>query len=287
MKAGGNMFQSIKNKESVWKKISVCCIYLTAAILIIISDSAFARSKSAESRKISGKMIQIPAGKYIPFFKDNADSRPEQVKTFLLDAYPVTNKEFLEFVKANSKWQRSKVKKIFADNSYLKNWKGDTELGTAIEENAPVTNISWFAANAYAQWKGKRLPTVSEWEYAASASEDSPNGIKQLKFKQQILDWYSRPTADKIGEVGKRNPNYYGIFDMHGLVWEWVDDFNSIMISGESRGGGQSSLFCGSGGSGATDPGDYAAFMRYAMRSSLKANYTVYNLGFRCAKDLN
>jgi formylglycine-generating enzyme required for sulfatase activity len=75
---------------------------------------------------------------------------------------------------------------------------------------------------------------------------------------------------------------------MHGVVWEWVADFSTAMVTGDARGdtGLDRQLFCGSGAQGAKDIQDFASFMRYAFRSSLKASYTVPNLGFRCAKDL-
>ncbi|MDP6922066.1 MAG: formylglycine-generating enzyme family protein, partial [Lutibacter sp.] len=63
--------------------------------------------------------------------------------------------------------------------------------------------------------------------------------------------------------------------------------FNSVMVSGESRKDvdNDSNLFCGSAALGATDLMNYAAFMRYAIRGSLKASYGMKNLGFRCVKD--
>ena len=81
--------------------------------------------------------------------------------------------------------------------------------------------------------------------------------------------------------------NGYGVYDVHGLVWEWTADFNSAILSGDARDGGADvKLFCGAGASSARNVDDYPAFMRFAFRSSLKANYCIHNLGFRCAKDL-
>ena len=201
---------------------------------------------------------------------------------------PVTNGDFLEFVRANPRWQRSQVKKIFADEFYLKNWAGDLDLGSNAPANVPVTDVSWFAAKAYAQWKGKRLPTVAEWECAASASSTQANGEQDTEFKRQVLKWYCTPATAKLSPAGLGQANFWGVHDLHGLVWEWVADFNSALLTGGAQGdtGLDRRLFCGGGAQGAADVQDYPAFMRYAFRSSLKADYCVHNLGFRCAKDL-
>ena len=75
---------------------------------------------------------------------------------------------------------------------------------------------------------------------------------------------------------------------MHGLIWEWISDFNSVLIASESRNAGNDdNLFCSGAAVGATDLMNYAAFMRYSVRSRVKANYSLNNLDFRCAKDAN
>jgi formylglycine-generating enzyme required for sulfatase activity len=221
-------------------------------------------------------MVLIPSGYYEPLFKENANEK-EIVQKFYLDVYPVTNSEYLEFVKANPKWRKSNVKKIFADASYLSNWKNDLEPGSNINIGSPVTNVSWFAAKAYAEWKGKRLPTVAEWEYVISSE-------KNIK---KISDWYSKLSPDIIPSVGSTEKNPFGVYDMYGLIWEWTYDFNTSLLTGESRGDGdlERNLFCGNGSQNSKDVKNYPAFMRYGYRSSLKANYTTHNLGFRCAKD--
>ena len=72
---------------------------------------------------------------------------------------------------------------------------------------------------------------------------------------------------------------------MPTALWEWTLDFNSLPVaSGSQEDGSGASLFCGAGAR-ARDARDYTAFLRYAFRSSLKASYTLKNLGFRCAKD--
>jgi formylglycine-generating enzyme required for sulfatase activity len=89
--------------------------------------------------------------------------------------------------------------------------------------------------------------------------------------------------------VGQQAPNYHGVHDMHGLAWEWVQDFNTVFITGESRSdqGELKQFYCAAGSSAAadSDKGNYAAFLRFAFRGSLEADFSVGNLGFRCAKD--
>ena len=240
--------------------------------------------------KLSGghtDMALIKGGKYKPLYGANNNSDEVTVAPFYLDKYPVTNKSFLQFVKENSNWRRSNVKKLFADENYLKNWKNDLELGSNVLPDAPVTNVSWFAAKAYCEYYGKRLPTVAEWELVAQASAKQTDGSKDPNYIRQILEWYSKPTQKIIPAIGQTEKNIWGVYDMHGLVWEWTSDFFSAMVTGESRGdsGLERNLFCGSGSVGASDFKNYPAFMRFAFRSSLKANYTTNNLGFRCAKD--
>jgi formylglycine-generating enzyme required for sulfatase activity len=201
-----------------------------------------------------------------------------------MDKYPVTNKDFLEFVEKNPKWKKSKIKKLFADKSYLSKWESDDKLGN-INPSAPVTNISWFAAKEYCECEGKRLPTIAEWEYAAQASLNKPNGTNDQEYLNKIIKWYSKPTPEKLPSVGGEK-NYWGVYDLHGLVWEWTSDFFTTLVTGESRGDSslERNLFCGSGSFGTSDFKNYPAFMRFAFRSSLKAHYTTNNLGFRCVK---
>lgn len=231
-------------------------------------------------------MQKVKGGVFTPLY--GVDSLQVKIDAFLLDTYPVSNEAFLEFVVQNPKWRKSEVPKLFADGNYLKDWKGDVQLAEHLLPNAPVTNISWFAAKNYCESKGKRLPTVDEWEFAAMADQNSADARKMESYNQFILEWYETPNSFNK-PIGSTFKNFYGIYDLHGLVWEWTSDFNSVLISGESRQDvdKDSKLFCGSAAVGASDLMNYAAFMRYAFRGSMKASYSVKNLGFRCAKDID
>ena len=158
--------------------------------------------------------------------------------------------------------------------------------GMEADAAQPVTQVSWFAAKSYAAWRGRRLPTTVEWEFAASAGFTVADGTKDREFQKSIARWYGAPSPDVLPAAGSGRANIHGIRDLHGLVWEWTSDFNSAIATGDARGdtGLERNLFCGAGSLGTKDTGDFPAFMRFGLRSSLKASYTVHNLGFRCAK---
>lgn len=239
---------------------------------------------TSQAHSQSGSMVEVKGGEFIPLYGTKTEV---PVDDFLMDVYPVTNAEFLKFVEENPRWRRSQVKKLFADDNYLRNWKNDLSFGDDMLPNSPVTNVSWFAAKNYCECQGKRLPTVDEWEYVAMANETSPDAREEKSYNQFILSWYETPNTYK-NTIGNTFRNYWGVSDLHGLVWEWTSDFNSVMIGGESRqdSTGDNNLFCGGAAVGATDLMNYAAFMRYAFRGSMKAKYSIKNLGFRCVQDI-
>jgi len=230
-------------------------------------------------------MVLIPAGVYAPLLRGPADPARVPVPAFFLDERPVTNAEFLAFVRANPRWRRSQVPAVFAERGYLARWAGDLEPGPRAPADAPVVEVSWFAARAYARWAGRRLPTIAEWERAAAVGIHGDAGRSEPGYNAAALDWYATPQPAVLPAAGSGRPNFFGARDLLDLVWEWVDDFNSALVNGDSRGAGGAGLFCGAGAASSRDPSDYPAFMRTGYRSSLKADYTVANLGFRCAQD--
>lgn len=234
-------------------------------------------------------MVNIPAGEYVPFFQESpgkgkarVENTAVKIRAFRLDTRPVTNGQYLDFVREHGEWRRSRVKPLFADLNYLAHWRGDLELADAKAAAEPVTNVSWFAAEAYCEAKGLKLPLTEQWEYALA-----DRGRRRSEIEQQSLDWFSTPNPKRLAAVGQGQPNGYGVYDLVGLVWEWTLDASSFMTGTEQRNTSSKddAMFCGGGSIGVTDAANYPAFMRYAMRSSLKASYTVENVGFRCEGD--
>ena len=264
------------------------------ALLMLVAATGAAAASAALASGAPGRggsagtaaVAHVPAGDFAPLFGLDKGQSSFRVRDFWIDRRPVTRARYAEFAAAHPEWRRGAVPDIYADPQYLQNWDGDHPR--AGQEAFPVTHVSWFAATAYCRAHGGRLPSTLEWEYAAAASSTEPNAAKNKAFVERILGWYARPSRGDLGlaPVGGE-ANYFGLENMHGLVWEWTSDFNASFITADNRADGDRSkdFFCGNGVTGAARREDYAAFMRYAMRSSLGADFDLGNLGFRCAYD--
>lgn len=236
------------------------------------------------------KSVSISAGMFTPLYGTSSEVTALEISAFRIDSLPVTNDEFAGFLEKRSEWRRGSVAPLFADANYLKHWETSSFAGKQYTEqnHAPVTNVSWFAASAFCEGRGGKLPNVLQWEYVAAASHSARDASRDPEFVQQLLTWYGQPYSGRLLQtVGQGKPNVWGVYDMHGLIWEWVEDFNTVFVGGDNRRDGEQSkdLFCGDSAASSSDRANYAAFMRYALRSSLRGNYSMENLGFRCVYD--
>jgi formylglycine-generating enzyme required for sulfatase activity len=233
--------------------------------------------------------VTLPGGAFRSALKYE-DGGTAKVASFALQKRPVTNGEFLAFVQAHPQWRRDRVATVFADARYLSQWPAPARLEDAGAQSAqPVVNVSWFAAQAYCRAQGARLPTWREWEYAAAADETRRDARQDPAWRERILGWYSRPSGAALPRAGLQAANVYGVQDLHGVVWEWTDDFSSLLVSGDARnqGDGNRMKFCGAGSLAMADRSNYAVLMRVTLLSSLEARDTTSSLGFRCARDLH
>ena len=249
---------------------------IAAAMLLPLASSA------------QSGMARIPAGSYVPLYASEP-GKPAAVGAFQLDRNAVTRREYLGFIRTNAMWQRGRPAAVYADAGYLADWPGPLDFGSATPADRPITSVSWFAARAYCESKGKRLPTVDEWEYAAAASEKKRDATRDPLFIRRLLDLYSARSANPAPAAHPGFRNIYGVNDLHGSAWEWTEDFNSVLVSGDSREAGGTSkhtdfrAVCAGGAIGASDPANYPAFLRFAFRAALNGRSNVRALGFRCA----
>jgi formylglycine-generating enzyme required for sulfatase activity len=208
------------------------------------------------------------------------------VPPFELMQRPVTNAEFLAFVTTHPEWRRGEAPEVFAEARYLEHWSGALSLGDEAGTRQPVTRVSWFAAQAFCEAQQARLPTWAEWEYAAAADATRKDARSDPSWRERILGWYAKPSNHTLDDVGQQVPDAHGVQDLHGLVWEWVEDYSAMLVSSDNRDQSDPDLlkFCGAGALSTQDRENYAVLMRIAMLSALEAEDVTANLGFRCAR---
>jgi len=231
--------------------------------------------------------VQVPAGTLASAIAGDTGGAPVPVDVFSMRVTPVSKGEFRRFVEAAPEWRRGRIPHTFADEGYLQDWRGATTVGDRAAEDQPVVNVSWFAAEAYCEGEGGRLPTWNEWEYVAAADATRRDARGDPAWRARILGWYSTSARAALPAVGGA-ADVYGVRDMHGVIWEWVDDFNALLVDADSRSGADADKlkFCGAGAINLQDRENYAVLMRIALLSSLNASDSTTSLGFRCVRRL-
>lgn len=228
----------------------------------------------------TSRYVHVPAGRFASVLPPDGKVAEASVSAFEVRVSPVTNQEMLAFVAGHPAWRRDRIASVFADEGYLAHWPAAARLAPG-QAAQPVTHVSWFAAEAFCEAEGARLPTWHEWEYLAAADATRTDARRDPAWRDRILAWYARPSTAPLPAVGGA-PDVYGARDVHGLVWEWVDDHASLAVDDDRMQGA-----CGAGALSMQEKDNYAVLMRVAMLSSLKARDTTKNLGFRCVRDAN
>ena len=144
------------------------------------------------------------------------------VSDFFLDPRDVTNGEFAEFVRAQPEWSRAQVDTAFHNGRYLVHWDHDGPATSDLDR--PVTFVTWYAAVAFCDWLGKRLPTEPEWELAAGGGDPAiefPWG--QDLPSNEVVSW-SGGGHERPMPVASYPPTGLGFYDLSGNVWKFLAD---------------------------------------------------------------
>ena len=191
----------------------------------------------------SGRLVRIPGGTVRSLYGPAV-----VVRGFSIERDPVTREEF-------ARWKAGHP--VAVDNG-----------------RAPATNVSRDDARIFCAARGERLPTVAEWEYVAAASRTVRDGSEDPAFIQSLVSTYATRRGDRPVDVA--DTNVYGVRGMHDLVWEWVNDLHA-------HHGATHDVGCAGAALDATDPRNYPAFLRAALRTGLSDDTRLSTLGFRCA----
>ena len=219
----------------------------------LFSKNNLRKQRSPKGHKqLYTDMVLVPAGQYTVGCNLQPLQHPERkcvIPTFLIDKYPVTNRQWCEFQ---------------PNHPFPKEF-----------ENNPVTNVDFIQATMYARWKGKRLPTEVEWEAAARGPQAFryPWGQTPEQRRANCADRNLRRTTAVTQHPQGAAP--CGALDMLGNTLEWVDDWGPSM-------NGQLGTRVVKGGSFSLRMADLACWLRSFFSPITKGP----NLGFRCAKDL-
>lgn len=234
--------------------------------------------------------VKISAGSFIigdQSFSGDEDERPayrENLNSFYLSKYEITVQQYKVFAAETGK---------------------DLSAITEFTDQQPVGRVSWHDAQEYAEWLSVRtgdvwrLPTEAEWEYAARAGVNTlyqtGNKAADLCRVANIADKTLEDSgsyngeispchdgySNKASDVGQFRPNRFGLYDMHGNVWEWVSNCHTSTypISTESA---TCSKRVARGGSYKSDP----YYMRLSNREAVSENERSKYIGFRLVKEL-
>jgi formylglycine-generating enzyme required for sulfatase activity len=140
---------------------------------------------------------------------DESPLHEVQVADFYIGRYPVTNEEYGRFLATNPEMKEP-------------NFWGDRNYN---QPNQPVVGVSWHEAQKYAAWAGLSLPTEAQWEYACRAGTTTRYYTGDTEDDLDRAGWYTKNSGGKLHPVGAKEPNVFGLYDMHGNVWEWCQDW--------------------------------------------------------------
>jgi formylglycine-generating enzyme required for sulfatase activity len=206
--------------------------------------------------------VRIPAGSFAA----------SPVAPFWMHATEVTVGQFAAFVKSTG--HRTAAEKAGAGRT----WRTP---GFALGQRQPVVYVAPGDAEAYCRWIGGRLPTDTEWEYAARA------GATGRHYWGDRIDgrylWYRANSDGHPHPVGGKRPNAWGLHDIEGNVWEWSVSANPGGPAIANRRGG-SWIDCADivGGPGRTDSPLIGLSTYFKIPAALEHRYD--DIGFRCVR---
>lgn len=248
------------NTAEIIQKIIDVLTEKLSETMVLVEGGNYLMGSDIENSQI----IQNDSIKSARYDEDESPIHNQIVKSFFIDKYEVTVKEYKKFCEQKNR-----------DMPDAPEWGW-------VDDN-PIVNVSWDDAKAFAEWAGKRLPKEFEWEFAAKGGNKSKNYSYSGSNNLNEIAWFYPNSNNTTHTIGQKNANELGIADMSGNVWEWCED--SYHFYGKTEEPGTKNFTASKvirGGSFKDDP----ITLRVCNRSRYYPLNKADNIGFRCAKDV-
>ena len=267
-------------------------------------DSIVFYKPVVENPASSIQTVLIPAGTFLMGSPESEVSRdanetqhPVTLTAFRMSKYEITNTQYAAFLNAKSIGSNGiyatagyGTQNLIYAHSWGLTYSGTQWVPVTGYENAPVINVTWYGATEYATYIGGTLPTEAQWEYACRAGTTTPfntgtcltNTDANYNWGDPYMTCTNTVTTSpgKTQTVGTYAPNAYGLYDMHGNVWEWCADwYGTYPTTAQTNPTGTTtgSIRVIRGGGW----GDDAQYCRSAIRSDGYPNDYGDGIGFR------
>lgn len=271
---------------------SVFAFGCVAPLFALAQTAAKVKAMAADVEK---SLVTIPAGTFMmgsPSSEENRskDEGPQhtvRIKSFALAKYDVTRGQWAAFVAATARPAPPNDCYIWASGSWTQNGS-QLNPGISQTDNDPVVCINWNDAQDYVRWiskltgKAYRLPTEAEWEYAARAGTSTAYYWGDTFDATRLANNHTQTEP-----VGSHLPNAFGLYDMSGNAWQWLQDcyhdsYADAPTDGSAWMSGDCMRRAYRGGSYLFDP----TYERVAGRHGGLPTDRYVNLGLRLARDL-
>ena len=231
------------------------------------------------------EMVVIPAGSFEMGSKESSETLPVHrvnVQSFLIGKAEVTQGQWKAVMGSNP--------------SYF----------SSCGDDCPVERVAWNQAQEFVQrlsqktGKQYRLPSEAEWEYAARAGSSTKWSSGDAEYQLVDYAWYSGNSQGKTQRVAQKRPNAFGVYDMHGNVWEWTQDCWHDNYTGAPTDGSAWTTGCSAPSPGLIGAGPWSSsssrvfrggscsnsplFLRSADRNWFTPSYRIDYIGLRLAR---
>ena len=185
------------------------------------------------------ELIKVEGGKFMMGSNRDSSTKPiheVQIQNFYIGKYPITNQQYLPFLQEMENQEKEGRRWVNLDGKYERvrcGIKKQESIFYCVNglEHHPMIFVNWYGAKAYCKWLSKktdhtyRLPSESEWEYAARGGRYNQELIYSGSNKLKEIGWFDLNSHREIKPVGLKLPNKLGLYDMSGNVWEWCADY--------------------------------------------------------------